>query len=232
MTAVGTALGIAIDRLLGEPPVSVHPVAHFGSIMQAVERRTYRDRRVNGFAHLLAGIAIAATAGTLTRRVLGRHASTSLAVAICAAGRMLDEEALCVADHLRQGDIVAARQRIRSLVGRNSDALDEAELARAVIESVAENLVDAVTATALSGAVAGSTGAFVHRAVTRHRTEESSRPHLPQLSTSGWAASNTTEGPARIEVSSATAIRPQSMTSNRLFDFVVTPRGSQWGSVA
>lgn len=165
MTALGTAGGITIDHIFGEPPAALHPVAHFGSIMQTLERGTYRDRRVNGVGHLLTGIAIAASAGILTRRVFGRHASTALAVSICAAGRMLDEEARHVANHLREGDIVSARQRIRSLVGRDSDALDEEKLARAVIESVAENLVDAVTSTAWWGTFAGSTGAFVHRAV-------------------------------------------------------------------
>lgn len=186
MTALGGASGIAIDQLLGEPPNSWHPVARFGSMMQGLERRIYRDRRANGVVHLLTGVTIAASTGMLSRRVLGRHASTALAVAICAAGRMLDDEARHVANHLRNDDIDSARQRVRSLVGRNSDALDENELARAVIESVAENLVDAVTATCISGTVAGSTGAFVHRAV--NTLDAMVGHHDERYENFGWAS--------------------------------------------
>lgn len=210
MTALGTAGGIAIDQLVGEPPIALHPVARFGSIMQALERRTYRDRRVNGVGHLLAGVTIAASAGILARRTLGRHASTTLAVAICAAGRMLDEEARHVAKHLREGDIDSARQRVRSLVGRNSDALDEEELARAVIESVAENLVDAVTATCMSGAVAGSTGAFVHRAV--NTLDAMVGHHDERYENFGWASARLDDVlnfvPARVTALSICAARP------------------------
>jgi adenosylcobinamide-phosphate synthase len=186
MTALGTAGGITIDQLFGEPPASWHPVARFGSMMQVLERRIYRDRRANGVVHLLTGVTVAASTGMLCRRVLGRHASTALAVAICAAGRMLDDEAHHVANHLRNDDIDSARQRVRSLVGRNSDTLDEEELARAVIESVAENLVDAVTATCISGAVAGSTGAFVHRAV--NTLDAMVGHHDERYENFGWAS--------------------------------------------
>jgi adenosylcobinamide-phosphate synthase len=211
MTALGTATGIAIDQALGEPPVALHPVARFGSIMQELERHTYRNRRVNGVGHLLAGVTIAATTGILTRSILGRHASTALAVAICAAGRMLDEEAHHVAIHLRQGDIDSARRRVRSLVGRNSNDLDEEDLARAVIESVAENLVDAVTATSLSGAVAGSTGAFVHRAV--NTLDAMVGHHDARYENFGWASARLDDLinfiPARVTALAICVARPR-----------------------
>jgi adenosylcobinamide-phosphate synthase len=124
---------------------------------------------------------------------------------------MLDEEALCVANHLCQGDIVSARRRIRSLVGRNSDALDEDELARAVIESVAENLVDAVTATSLSGAVAGSTGAFVHRAV--NTLDAMVGHHDERYENFGWASARLDDIlnliPARVTALAICVARPR-----------------------
>jgi adenosylcobinamide-phosphate synthase len=186
MTSLGSATGIAVDQIFGEPPVSWHPVARFGSIMQAVERRSYRDSRTSGIGHLLAGIALAACSGILTRRFLGRHVSTALAVAVCSAGRMLDDEARHVANHLNDGDIDSARQRVRSLVGRNSEELDADELARAVIESVAENLVDAVTATIWWGSLGGSTGAFVHRAV--NTLDAMVGHHDERYENFGWAS--------------------------------------------
>lgn len=165
MTALGAVTGVALDRLLGEPPVDWHPVARYGAVMQAVEHRLYADTRTNGVTHLAIGALIGWFTGITSRRLLGRHASTALAVTICAAGKMLDDEALTVRDLLQQGDINGARLRVRSLVGRDTTHLDGEQLSRAVIESVAENQIDAVTATILWGALGGPIGAFVHRAV-------------------------------------------------------------------
>jgi adenosylcobinamide-phosphate synthase len=65
---------------------------------------------------------------------------------------------------LAAGDVEAARRLLPSLVGRSTDGLDEKEIARAVIESVAENLSDAVVASALWGLVGGAPGVLAHRA--------------------------------------------------------------------
>jgi adenosylcobinamide-phosphate synthase len=165
MTGLGAALGAIVDQLVGEPPVSWHPVARFGSMMRVVEERIHADRRTNGVVHLGIGVSTAAAVGIALRTVLGRHAATAVAVAACAAGRMLEDEAAAMRDLLAHDDLDAARRRVRSLVGRDPTHLDAAELSRAVVESVAENLVDAVTATLWWGAVGGSVGASAHRAV-------------------------------------------------------------------
>src|SRR5699024_2086891 len=69
-----------------------------------------------------------------------------------------------VQSHLERGDIDAARRQLTHLVGRNTDNLGEEEICRAVIESVAENTSDAVTAPLLAGAMAGIPGLIVYRA--------------------------------------------------------------------
>jgi adenosylcobinamide-phosphate synthase len=75
------------------------------------------------------------------------------------------------------GDLDAARRALPALAGRDPQALDEAGIARAVVESVAENTADAVVATLLWGAVAGPAGVAAHRAVNTldamvgHRSE-------------------------------------------------------------
>jgi adenosylcobinamide-phosphate synthase len=66
---------------------------------------------------------------------------------------------------LTAGDLEEARRRLPALVGRDSSELDESEVARAVVESVAENTVDAIVAPALWAAVAGAPGALGYRAV-------------------------------------------------------------------
>jgi adenosylcobinamide-phosphate synthase len=65
---------------------------------------------------------------------------------------------------LRDGDVPAARRRLSHLCGRDPSTLDEAELARATVESVAENTSDAVVAPLFWGAVAGLPGLLGYRA--------------------------------------------------------------------
>jgi adenosylcobinamide-phosphate synthase len=157
--ALAAAAGIAVDRMVGEPPVpaGLHPVALFGSAMAGLERRIYDDRLAPGVVLAAAGAGLAAIAGA----ALG---SPAVAGYLSTSGRLLHETALDVARALEAGDLGMARARLAWLVGRDPTALDEAGIARAAVESVAENTTDAVVAPALWGAAAGSAGAFVHRA--------------------------------------------------------------------
>ncbi|WP_051063284.1 adenosylcobinamide-phosphate synthase CbiB [Ilumatobacter nonamiensis] len=155
----------AVDRVLGEPPASLHPVAAFGSLMNALEARVHADSRRAGMAYTAVGIATGLTAAAVLRRMLGRTGSTVVAGSIAIAGCMLEREGVQIAERLRAGDIIGARNRLGTLVGRTTDDLTEHEIARAVVESLAENTVDAVTATLFWGSVGGAAGALVHRAV-------------------------------------------------------------------
>jgi adenosylcobinamide-phosphate synthase len=70
-----------------------------------------------------------------------------------------------MADALEAGDVPEARTRLPHLCGRDPSTLDEAELARATVESVAENTSDAVVAPLAWGAIAGLPGLLGYRAV-------------------------------------------------------------------
>ncbi len=72
---------------------------------------------------------------------------------------------MTVQEDLDRGDLSAARIHLRSLVGRDVDELDEEEIARAVVESVAENTVDAVIAPGFWSVVGGTVGTAFYRAV-------------------------------------------------------------------
>jgi adenosylcobinamide-phosphate synthase len=156
--ALAAAGGIVVDRAVGEPPDSVHPVIVFGDVMGRVERATYRDSTVAGAVYATGGVALGAGAGALTR-------STTAGVALCAAGRMLRREARRLQCSLERGELDAARARLPALCGRNPSTLDESGVTAAVIESLAENTVDAVVAPAFWGALLGAPGALGHRAV-------------------------------------------------------------------
>ncbi len=165
MRALAATVGLALDQRFGEPPTRWHPVAWFGSAMGAVERRCYRDERAAGALYTAVGVSLGLAAGSALRRSLGPHASVAVAVALASAGRMLDEEASAIGALLQAGEIDGARARLRGLVGRSPEGLDEPSIARAVVESVAENTVDAVTAPLFWALVGGAPAVLAHRAI-------------------------------------------------------------------
>ena len=191
-SALGLLLGYAADRLLGDPR-RWHPVAGFGALAAAVERRTYADHRAAGAAHVAALVGGATLLGIGVERLCRDRLSRRLSIALTAAatwvvlgGRSLQDEAGRVADQLVRGDLTAARQQIRSLVGRDPSSLESAELARACVESLAENTADAVVAPLFWGGLAGVPGLLGYRAVNTldamigHRSARYAR--------FGWAA--------------------------------------------
>ena len=215
MSVVGAVAGAGLDRLFGEPPARFHPVARYGSMMEAVERRTYNDRRLAGLTHLMVGVTASVAVGLGLRRLLGRHGSTALATWACVAATMLDDEASSIASMLQAGDLGAARLRVRSLVGRSTEQLDASQISRAVIESVAENCVDAVTASLFWATVGGAAAVLAHRAINTldamvgHRKERYER--------FGWATARLDDVvnyiPARLTAAAVVAARPASARS-------------------
>ena len=157
--AIAAGAALAIDRALGEPPLPgrLHPVALLGTAISALERRLYDDRRAPGALLAAAGVGLAGAAGAAV-------GSPVVAGYVSTAGRGLHTAALGVAAALEAGDVPAARTMLPSLVGRDPAAIDAAGIARAAVESVAENTTDAIVAPALWTAAAGPVGAFVHRA--------------------------------------------------------------------
>lgn len=211
MNTVAVGFGLVGDAAAGEPPLAIHPVAHFGRLMERLERATYAPRRINGLSHTVIGVSIAVGVGLALERAVGAFTSTAIAVGICAAGRMLDDEATAIGEMLARGDIDAARVRLPALAGRDPSQLDEHEIARAVVESIAENGVDAVTATACWGAAAGAPGALAHRAVN---TLDAMIGHLDERYTRfGWSAARLDDVanyiPARLTAIAITAARPR-----------------------
>ena len=166
--AAGLLAGYALDAALGDPR-RYHPVAGYGQAAGALERRLYApDRRAGAvFTAVAVGVpvlaGVAATALTRRRAVL-RAALVAGATWTVLGGLTLRRESRTMAGHLAQADLDAARGRLDHLCGRDPSQLDEPELARATVESVAENTSDAVVAPLLWGAVAGLPGLLGYRA--------------------------------------------------------------------
>jgi adenosylcobinamide-phosphate synthase len=178
---------VALDQIAGDPRRG-HPVALFGAAAGRLEARMWRDDRAAGAGYAALLIAAPALLGLLPRNL-----PPAWLAAVTAAGtwavlgaRSLSDEADAVAAHLHRGDLPAARRQLTHLVGRRTDCLDEAEIARAVVESVAENTSDAVVAPLLWGAVAGLPGLLAYRAV--NTLDAMVGHHSPRYEHFGWAS--------------------------------------------
>lgn len=187
--AAGLLLGYAADRLLADPR-RLHPVAGFGQLAAALERRTWRDDRAAGVGHVavLVGGAVALGVATeaVVRRPLPRTLATAATTWVVLGGTSLDREAAAVSRLLATGRLPEARVQLTHLVGRDTSRLDEGEVVRATLESLAENTSDAVVAPLVWGAVAGVPGLLGYRAANTLDAMVGHRS--PRYARFGWAA--------------------------------------------
>lgn len=161
-TAAGLLLGFALDRAFGDPR-RYHPVAGFGSAASALESVTYADNRAAGALHEALAVGAVIGLGCALRR--GGLVATALATWTVLGGRSLARTGREMADRLESGDLTGARALLPSLCGRDPEVLDADGLARAALESVAENTSDATVAPLLWGALAGVPGLLGYRAI-------------------------------------------------------------------
>jgi len=139
-------------------------VAIYGQAVSKLERRIYADSKARGVAFTT--IAVAAPV-VLTAAVSTVAPTLALTATTWASlgGTTLRRTGERMADRLSAGDIDAARELVPWLCSRDPEALDADGIARATVESLAENTSDAVTGTLMWGAIAGAPGVVAHRAV-------------------------------------------------------------------
>jgi adenosylcobinamide-phosphate synthase len=188
--AAGVAAGYLADLLFGDPRRG-HPVAMFGGGAAALERLTYADSRRAGIVHVAALLGALAVLGVTVERA-ARRGPGSTAVATAAAtfvalgGTSLSRTGHQMADLLAAGDVAGARRLLPSLCGRDPAALDSAGLARAALESIAENTSDAHVAPVLWAAVGGVPAVLVYRGANTLDAMIGNRS--PRYLRFGWAA--------------------------------------------
>ncbi|WP_183095987.1 cobalamin biosynthesis protein [Nocardioides stalactiti] len=188
--AAGLLLGYAADRWPPDPRRG-HPVAGFGRVAGALERRVWRDDRPTGAAYVVVLVGGTALVGVVAERAtvgrpLARTLMTAVATWAVLGGTSLDREGRAIHRQLEDGRLDDARGQLTHLVGRDTSRLSESEVVRAAVESLAENTSDAVVAPLVWGAVAGVPGLVGYRAANTldamvgHRSARHGR--------FGWAA--------------------------------------------
>jgi adenosylcobinamide-phosphate synthase len=160
-----------------------HPVIWMGRLISALDRRLNRptrefsERRAFGLFALLVLVVAAALAGDVLQAVLG-IVLTGVVASSLLAQRSLYEHVARVAEALETGGLEAGREAVSHIVGRDPQTLDEAGVARAAIESLAENFSDGVVAPAFWIGIGGLPGGAIYKAVNTadsmigHRSEK------------------------------------------------------------
>jgi adenosylcobinamide-phosphate synthase len=193
-------LALLIELIVGYPDRLLraigHPVTWIGRLITILDRALNHEsmsdakRRTAGAAALIAIIGISAFIGHLVERgflllPLG-IVFAAIAASTLVAQRSLREHVARVAAALERDGLAGGRAAVAHIVGRDPEALDEAGVARAAIESLAENFSDGVVAPALWLAIGGLAGGLAYKAIN---TADSMIGHrTPRYDAFGWAA--------------------------------------------
>jgi adenosylcobinamide-phosphate synthase len=193
-------LAMLIELCLGYPQALLrvvgHPVTWIGRLIAVLDRLLNREtadpslRRGAGLVAVLLLLGIVGSIAVVVERELLRLPLGLVVAAVIAstliAQRSLHHHVADVANALENGGIAAGRAAVAKIVGRDTAALDAAGIARAAIESLAENFSDAVVAPVVWLAIAGLPGAALYKAIN---TADSMIGHrTPRYADFGWAA--------------------------------------------
>jgi adenosylcobinamide-phosphate synthase len=197
------ALAIAIEAAFGYPAPLFrairHPVVWIGAMIAMLDRRLNREdmpdsmRRLNGVIALFILVAVPVGVAVIIEAGLARYFPGGIAVILGAifvssfiAQRSLWAHVAAVATALEQDGLVAGRSAVSRIVGRNPETLDAAAVARAAIESLAENFSDGVVAPVFWCAALGLPGIVAYKSIN---TADSMIGHrTPRYQAFGWAS--------------------------------------------
>jgi adenosylcobinamide-phosphate synthase len=202
MAAALTLAALLIELILGYPDRLTraigHPVTWMGRLIGGMDRGLNRAEAASSLRRIVGAIAVLILIGTvgIIAFILARSLSllpahlgllpTALIASTLLAQRSLHAHVAWVAAALDKAGLAAGREAVSHIVGRDTAALDRAGVARAAIESLAENFSDAVVAPAFWMLIAGLPGAAIYKAINTadsmigHRTE--------RHAAFGWAA--------------------------------------------
>jgi adenosylcobinamide-phosphate synthase len=193
-------LALWLDALAGYPDWIVrkagHPVSWIGALIGAADRHLNKEhrsrlhRKLLGILALICTVACAAGLAFLLQQVLARQPFGWIAIALLASAllssRSLYEHVGRVADALENGGLAAGRRAVSQIVGRDPEKLNGHGVARAAIESLAENASDGIVAPAFWFALFGLPGLAAYKAIN---TADSMIGHrTPRHEAFGWAA--------------------------------------------
>lgn len=166
-----------LDLIVGDPRSLPHPVVYMGKAISAIERLIRRfvlQPRSLKRAGVLLPLLVAGGAWGLTALLVGLlswvspwlgWAAGAWLISTTIAAKGLKEAGLAVYVELRKGDLPAARKALGMIVGRDTAGLESPEIVRGTVETVAENIVDAIISPLFFALLGGAPLAMAYRAV-------------------------------------------------------------------
>lgn len=199
MSAALALFAMLIELCIGYPERLVrvigHPVTWIGALIGGLDRLLSRDmtpalRRLAGILAVAIALSVVAAITFVVQWQLLRLPFGIVPVAVLAsaliAQRSLHRYVANVASALERQDLDAGRKAVSHIVGRDTARLDRAGIARAAIESLAENFSDGIVAPVFWLVVAGLPGAALYKAIN---TADSMIGHrTPRYADFGWSA--------------------------------------------
>ena len=170
-------LGFILDLLLGDPHFIYHPVRIIGNLIAFVEKRLnrtdYSDNRRRNNGRILVFVVIAST-GIVTAGILiiayliniyaGIVVEAIMTYQILAI-KSLKDESMKVYYALKTEDLQASRQAVSMIVGRDTMELTQEGVAKAAVETVAENTSDGIIAPMIYTAIGGPVLGYVYKSI-------------------------------------------------------------------
>jgi adenosylcobinamide-phosphate synthase len=166
-------LAVILDRIIGDPPNLPHPVRWMGRLIAYFDKVWNRGhyRKLKGMVMLvLLLIIVYGVTLFLTNLIYGIHPAAGIIcegilVSIVIASKSLKEAAMEVYHPLVKGDLKKARKNLSYIVGRDTDRLEEKDVVRGAVETVAENTSDGITAPLFWALIGGAPMALAYRLI-------------------------------------------------------------------
>ena len=175
--AFSLLFGFLLDCVLGDPHCFPHPVRFMGMLISFLEKHLNKPsdspkiQRFKGIFLVLAVISASffvPFAFLFALKLVHPYlflAAESIMCYQCIAAKSLCSESMKVYRELKKNDLPAARKAVSMIVGRDTEILDENGVAKAAVETVAENTSDGVVAPIFFIALFGAAGGFVYKAI-------------------------------------------------------------------
>lgn len=176
LTGLNILVGYILDLIFGDPYSFPHPVRFIGKLIRAVEKqvrkfaKSKRGLKIGGF--ILWMVTVGVTYGVVYAivRVSSIHPVlyfivNSFLIYTTLATKCLADEAVKIYKVLKTGDLIASRKQLSYIVGRDTEHLNEQEIIRATVETVAENTVDGIIAPLFYAFIGGAPLAFAYKAI-------------------------------------------------------------------
>jgi adenosylcobinamide-phosphate synthase len=170
---IALTMAVMIDLIVGDPPNWPHPVKWMGSLIYRLEQcwNKGQNRKAKGIAMITLVLLFVGVATLLLVSVFySLHTAAGIMaeavlISTAIAQKSLKEAALSVYNPLNNNEIGEARHKLSWIVGRDTERLEEQEIVRATVETVAENTSDGITAPLFWALIGGAPLALVYRAI-------------------------------------------------------------------